>query len=56
MENKLTTAFENAKFKVSWDLIPDTYDLQTWDRIEIKEVSQYGDMMVGMAITQSHHN
>ena len=53
MENKLHLGFEGGSFKVSWELIPEKYTIQVWDRIEIRELSDYGDILSAAGLTQS---
>ena len=53
MENKLNLGFEGKSFKISWELIPEKYKIQVWDRIEVRELSDYGDIPSTAGVTQS---
>ncbi len=45
--------FRDGKFVVSYDFTPDDNEFEVYDRVEVKEVTPYGDITCALAITNS---
>ena len=52
----LYACFENGKFHVAWKFQSNKYDLQSYDRIEVREKNEKEDITCAVQVTQSSLN